>query len=198
MCSGKHSSTSSTNCTTSSTSTTSTVSSVKRGSSSHRRDKIKDKQHSSSTSGDKCHKVNSSLSSELNGRGSVSQSAPRTSTFPALSSNTQTPNVPGTGPPVGEAGTSTSSNVVNGPEQNLSPPVVLLENTQTTTKSSTALSTLSTLSKPVQPTSPPPTNKVKTANSSTSASLMEQKVYIMYTSCVYCLFRLLFSKCLFL
>lgn len=175
MCSGKHSSTSSTNCTTSSTSTTATVSSVKRGSSSHRRDKIKDKQHSSSTSGDKCHKVNSSLSTELNGRGPVSQSAPRTSTFPALSSNTQTPNIPGPpGPPVGEAGTSTSSNVVNGPEQNLSPPVVLLENTQTTTKSSTALSTLS---KPLQSTSPPPTNKVKTANSSTSASLMEQKVY---------------------
>lgn len=114
------------------------------------------------------------MSSELNGRGPVSQSAPRTSTFPALSSNTQSPNVPGPGPPVGEAGTSTSSSVANGPEQIVSPPVVPMENTQTTTKSSAALSTLS---KPLQSTSPPPTNKVKTANSSTSASLTEQKVY---------------------
>lgn len=148
---------------------------MKRGSSSHRRDKVKEKQHSSSTSGgDKCHKVNSSLSSELNGRGPVSQPAPRTSTFPALSSNTPSPNVPGPGPPVGDAGTSTSSNVANGPEQNLSPPVVPSENTQTSTKSSTALITLA---KPHQSTSPPPINKVKTANSSTSASLTEQKVY---------------------
>lgn len=172
---GKHSSTSSTNCTTPTTSTTSTANSVKRGSSSHRRDKTKDKQHGSSTSGDKCHKVNSSLSSELNGRSPVSQSAPRASTFPALSSNTQSPNVPGPGPSV-EAGTSTVSNVANGSEQNVSPPIVPSENIQTPTKSSTSLSTLA---KPLQSTSPPPTNKVKTANSSTSASFMEQKVYII-------------------
>lgn len=173
--SGKHSSTVSTNCTTSSTSTTSTVSSVKRGSSSHRRDKTKEKQHSSSTTGDKCHKVNSSLSSELNGRTPISQSAPRTSTFPALSSNSQPLNVPGSGPPVGEAGTSTSLSVANGPEQNLSPPVAPLENTPTTVKSSTASSTLA---KPLPSTSPPPTIKVKTANSSTSASSTEQKVHL--------------------
>lgn len=172
---GKHSSTSNANCTTTSTSTTPTVSSVKRGSSSHRRDKTKDKQHSLSVSGDKCHKVNSSLSSELNGRSPVSQSTPRTSTFPALSSNT--PNVPGPGAPVGEAGTSTSSSVANGSEQNVSPPVVTLDNNQTSTKSS---ATLSTLAKPLQSTSPPPTNKIKTANSSTSASLAEQKVYNNY------------------
>lgn len=171
---GKHSSTPSTNCTTPSTSTSSTVSSMKRGSSSHRRDKTKDKPHSSSTSGDKCHKVNSSLSSELNGRSPVNQPAPRTSNFPVLSSNTQSPNVPGPGPPVGEAGTSTATNVANGSEQNILSPVVPSENTQTSTKSSTVLSTLA---KPLQSTSPPPTNKVKTANSSTSASLMEQKVY---------------------
>jgi len=173
---GKHSSTSSTICTTSSTSTTATVSSAKRGSSSHRRDKTKDKLHGSSTSGDKCHKVNPSLTSELNGRGPVSQPAPRTSSnFSALSSNTQSTNVPGSVPPVGEAGTSTSSSVVNGPEQNVSSPVVPSENTQTPTKSMA----LSTLAKPLQSTSPPPTNKVKTANSSTSASLLEQKVYVL-------------------
>lgn len=171
---GKHSSTSSTNCTTPTTSTTSTANSVKRGSSSHRRDKTKDKQHGSSTSGDKCHKVNSSLSSELNGRSPVSQSAPRASTFPALSSNTQSPNVPGPGPSVEAA--STVSNVANGSEQNVPPPIVPSENNQTPTKSSTSLSTLA---KPLQSTSPPPTNKVKTANSSTSASLTEQKVYII-------------------
>lgn len=114
--------------------------------------------------------------SELNVQGRLTQY------FPALSCNIQSPNEPGSAPPVGEAGTSISLNVTNGSEQNLSPPVDPLENTQTT-KSSTALSTLV---KPLQSTSPPPPNKVKTANSSTSASLMEQKVLcIIYYIYIY-------------